>query len=106
MVFGRRNTCSTAVAAVFGLLLFAATVHGADSMKFLYDLHGALELKPQEFEATGGLFGTRLLATTQMCPCFRCHGARDGIFLEVLNLNKSTLKKGDRPVALTCSSSS
>lgn len=60
MVFSWRTTCLKAFAAVVYLLFFTATVHGAAKMKSLYDVKGVLELKPQEFKATGGLFGTRM----------------------------------------------
>ena len=40
--------------------LFSTTSYGGKDVEYLYDLQEATELKPQEFEATGGLFGTKL----------------------------------------------
>ncbi len=49
-----------AMVGCLGALLLAGSVHGAEKMEHLYDIKEATALKPQEFEATGGLFGTRL----------------------------------------------
>jgi hypothetical protein len=40
--------------------LFSTNSYGGKKMEYLYDIKEATELKPQEFESTGGLLGTRL----------------------------------------------
>ncbi|MDD2319240.1 MAG: hypothetical protein PHO83_04235, partial [Geobacteraceae bacterium] len=52
----RRITLMLVITCCF----FVTTSYGGEKVKSLYDVQGALELKPQEFEATGGLFGTKL----------------------------------------------
>lgn len=57
----RTNSWRSVILMIFIICFFlTATVFGGEKVQSLYDVQGALELKPQEFEATGGLFGTRL----------------------------------------------